>query len=40
MWTWPPELTELIVLQSAYQANSKVVTTVDNMAQATTNLIT
>jgi len=34
------ELTELIVLQSAYQANSKVVTTVDTLAQATTNLIT
>jgi flagellar hook protein FlgE len=34
------ELTSLIVLQSAYQANSKVVTTVDNMAQAATNLIT
>ncbi|MGO4882625.1 MAG: flagellar hook protein FlgE [Bryobacteraceae bacterium] len=34
------ELTDLIVLQSAYQANSKVVTTVDNMAQAATSLIT
>jgi flagellar hook protein FlgE len=34
------ELTNLIILQSAYQANSKVVTTVDNMAQAATNLIT
>ncbi len=34
------ELTDLIVLQSAYQANSKVVTTVDTLAQATTNLIT
>jgi flagellar hook protein FlgE len=34
------ELTELIVLQSAYQASSKVVTTVDTLAQATTNLIT
>ena len=34
------ELTELIVLQSAYQANSKVVTTVDTLAQDTTNLIT
>ncbi|HTQ54224.1 MAG TPA: flagellar hook protein FlgE [Bryobacteraceae bacterium] len=34
------ELTELIVLQSAYQASSKVVTTVNNLAQATTNLIT
>jgi len=34
------ELTNLIVLQSAYQANSKVVTTVDTLAQATTNLIT
>ena len=34
------ELTDLIVLQSAYQANAKVVTTVDSMAQATTNLIT
>jgi flagellar hook protein FlgE len=34
------ELTNLIVLQSAYQANSKVVTTVDDMAQAATNLIT
>jgi len=33
------ELTELIVLQSAYQANAKVVTTVNNLAQATTNLI-
>lgn len=33
------ELTELIVLQSAYQANSKVVTTVSALAQATTNLI-
>jgi len=28
------------VLQSAYQASSKVVTTVNNLAQATTNLIT
>ena len=34
------EFTQLIVLQSAYQANSKVVTTVSNMAQATTSLIT
>jgi len=34
------ELTDLIVLQSAYQANSKVVTTVDDMAQAATELIT
>jgi flagellar hook protein FlgE len=34
------ELTNLIVLQSAYQANSKVVTTVDTMAQAATSLIT
>jgi flagellar hook protein FlgE len=34
------ELTNLIVLQSAYQANAKVVTTVDALAQATTNLIT
>jgi len=34
------ELTELIVLQSAYQANSKVVTTVETLAQDTTNLIT
>ena len=34
------ELTALIVLQSAYQANAKVVTTVDTLAQATTNLIT
>jgi flagellar hook protein FlgE len=34
------ELTNLIVLQSAYQANSKVVTTVDTMVQAATNLIT
>ena len=33
------ELTNLIVLQSAYQANSKVVTTVDAMAQSTTSLI-
>lgn len=34
------ELTNLIVLQSAYQANSKVVTTVDTMAQSATQLIT
>jgi flagellar hook protein FlgE len=34
------ELTNLIILQSAYQANSKVVTTVDAMAQAATQLIT
>jgi flagellar hook protein FlgE len=34
------ELTELIVLQSAYQANSKVVTTVNTLAQAATQLIT
>ena len=34
------ELTDLIVLQSAYQANSKVVTTVETLAQDTTNLIT
>ena len=34
------ELTDLIVLQSAYQANAKVVTTVDTLAQATTNLVT
>ncbi len=33
------ELTELIVLQSAYQANAKVITTVDTLAQATTQLI-
>jgi flagellar hook protein FlgE len=33
------ELTDLIVLQSAYQANAKVVTTVNSLAQATTNLI-
>jgi flagellar hook protein FlgE len=33
------EFTNLIVLQSAYQANSKVVTTVSQMAQDTTNLI-
>lgn len=33
------ELTELIVLQSAYQASSKVVTTVNTLAQATTQLI-
>ncbi|MGA3039990.1 MAG: flagellar hook protein FlgE [Bryobacteraceae bacterium] len=33
------ELTNLIVLQSAYQANSKVVTTVSTMAQAATQLI-
>jgi flagellar hook protein FlgE len=34
------ELTNLIVLQSAYQANSKVVTTVDELCQDTTGLIT
>jgi len=34
------ELTNLIVLQSAYQANSKVVTTVNTLAQAATQLIT
>jgi flagellar hook protein FlgE len=34
------ELTDLIVLQSAYQANAKVVTTVSTLAQATTQLIT
>jgi flagellar hook protein FlgE len=33
------ELTDLIVLQSAYQANAKVVTTVNTLAQATTQLI-
>jgi flagellar hook protein FlgE len=33
------QLTDLIVLQSAYQANSKVVTTVSTMAQAATQLI-
>jgi flagellar hook protein FlgE len=33
------ELTDLIRLQSAYQANAKVVTTVNTLAQATTNLI-
>jgi len=33
------EFTNLIVLQSAYQANSKVVTTVSQMAQDTTSLI-
>lgn len=33
------ELTNLIVLQSAYQANAKVVSTVDRLAQATTQLI-
>jgi flagellar hook protein FlgE len=33
------ELTNLIVLQSAYQANAKVVTTVNTLAQATTQLI-
>ena len=33
------EFTNLIVLQSAYQANSKVVSTVSQMAQDTTNLI-
>jgi flagellar hook protein FlgE len=34
------EFTHLIVLQSSYQANAKVVTTVDQMSQTTTNLIT
>jgi flagellar hook protein FlgE len=34
------EFTHLIVLQSGYQANAKVVTTVNQMSQATTNLIT
>jgi len=34
------EFTNLIVLQSAYQANSKVVTTSNQLAQDTTNLIT
>jgi flagellar hook protein FlgE len=34
------ELTNLIVLQSAYEANSKVVTTVSTLAQDTTQLIT
>ncbi|MFN7994724.1 MAG: flagellar hook protein FlgE [Bryobacteraceae bacterium] len=34
------EFTSLIVLQSAYQANSKVVTTANQMSQTTTNLIT
>lgn len=33
------EFTHLIVLQSGYQANAKVVTTVSQMSQATTNLI-
>jgi flagellar hook protein FlgE len=33
------ELTQLIVLQSAYQANSKVLTTVNALAQTTTQLI-
>lgn len=33
------ELTNLIVLQSAYQSNAKVVTTVNTLAQAATNLI-
>ena len=33
------ELTSLIILQSAYQANSKVVTTVNAMSQAATQLI-
>lgn len=32
------ELTNLIVLQSAYEANAKVVTTVDQLAQTTVNL--
>jgi len=34
------EFTQLIVLQSAYQADSKVITTVSDMAQETTSLIT
>lgn len=34
------EFTHLIVLQSSYQANAKVVTTVNQMSQTTTNLIT
>jgi len=34
------EFTRLIVLQSSYQANAKVVTTVNQMSQTTTNLIT
>lgn len=34
------EFTNLIVLQSSYQANAKVVTTVNQMTQATSNLIT
>jgi flagellar hook protein FlgE len=34
------EFTQLIVLQSAYQADSKVITTVNDMAQETTSLIT
>jgi flagellar hook protein FlgE len=33
------EFTNLIVLQSAYQANAKVVTAVNQLSQATTNLI-
>jgi flagellar hook protein FlgE len=33
------EFTQLIVLQSAYQADSKVITTVSDMAQETTSLI-
>jgi flagellar hook protein FlgE len=33
------EFTELIVLQRGYQANSRVVTTVDQLSQETINLI-
>ena len=33
------ELTDLIVFQSSYQANAKVVTTVNTLTQATINLI-
>jgi flagellar hook protein FlgE len=32
------EFTQLIVFQRGYQANSKVITTVDEMSQVTINL--
>ena len=33
------EFTHLISLQQAYQANSKIVTTVDQLTQSTINLV-
>ena len=38
-WTWPGSSPSLITTQSAYEANSKVITTSDNILQTLVNLV-